>query len=182
MKLLMLIVDNFEDTEAIGTLDVLKRGNIEVDLVSLMGRRNIVTKTGLNINVEKLLNEVSLEDYAGVIIPGGPGSFKIMPELPVVNEIIDYYANNKKLVAAICAAPHLVGRLGYFSNRNYTVHPGFETKVIGGNYQRELGVVVDGDFITAKSMYYSLEFGFAIYEYFFGSEKTLILRKSCMGE
>ena len=64
MKLLMLIVDNFEDTEAIGTLDVLKRGNIEVDLVSLMGRKNIITKTGLNLNLEKLITDVSLEDYS----------------------------------------------------------------------------------------------------------------------
>ena len=182
MKLLMLIVDNFEDTEAIGTLDVLKRGNIEVDLVSLMGRKNIITKTGLNLNLEKLVTDVSLEDYSGVIIPGGPGSFKIMPNLDVVNEIINYYANNNKLVASICAAPHLVGKLGYFKNRNYTVHPGFEGNIIGGNYQRELGVVVDGNFITAKSMYYSLEFGFSIYEYFFGKEKTANLRKSCMGE
>ena len=70
----------------------------------------------------------------------------------------------------------------YFKNRNYTVHPGFEGNIIGGNYQRELGVVVDGNFITAKSMYYSLEFGFSIYEYFFGKEKTVNLRKSCMGE
>lgn len=182
MKLLMLIVDNFEDTEAIGTLDVLKRGNIEVDLVSLMDRKNIITKTGLNLNLEKLITDVSLEDYSGVIIPGGPGSFKIMPNLDAVNEIINYYANSNKLVASICAAPHLVGKLGYFKNRNYTVHPGFEGSIIGGNYQRELGVVVDGNFITAKSMYYSLEFGFSIYEYFFGKEKTANLRKSCMGE
>ena len=117
-----------------------------------------------------------------MIIPGGPGSFKIMPNLDAVNEIINYYANSNKLVASICAAPHLVGKLGYFKNRNYTVHPGFEGNIIGGNYQRELGVVVDGNFITAKSMYYSLEFGFSIYEYFFGKEKTSNLRKSCMGE
>lgn len=182
MKLMMVFVDYFEDTEAIATLDVLSRGGISVDLVSLMNKNNIIMKSGIEINIPLLYKDINLAEYDGVIIPGGPGSFKIMPELSEVDDIINYFAKNDKLVSAICAAPHLVGKLGFLSDKNYTVHPGFEDKIIGGCYKRNEGVVVDKNFITAKSMFYSLEFGLAIYEYFYGKDKTLLLKKACMGE
>lgn len=182
MKLLMLFVDGFEDTEAIATLDVLSRGKDDVDCVSLMNKKEITPKLGRVITVDALSNEVDYKKYDGVVIPGGPGSFKIMPYLPLVEEIIRYFADNNKLVASICAAPHLVGKLGYFKLRNYTVHPGFEKEIDGGNYLREKGVVVDGNFITAKSMWYSLDFGVEIHRYFHGDYSAELLKKSCQGE
>ena len=182
MKYLMLFVDNFEDTEAISTMDVLKRGKDEVVGVSLMNRIEIQAKFGFKITVDKLIEDVSLDDFDALIIPGGPGSFLIMPNLQIVTDLINYFAKKNKLVASICAAPHLVGKLGYFKNLNYTVHPGFEDQIIGGTYRRDLGVVRDSNFITAKSMYYSIEFGLKIHEYFHGTESMESLRRSCMGE
>lgn len=182
MKCLMLIVDNFEDVEAIATLDVLKRGKNEVVLASLMGRKNITTKCGNKLTLDYLIEDVNPLDFDCLIIPGGPGSFMIMPTLKIVDELIHLFVKNKKVVASICAAPHLVGRLGYLSDKSYTVHPGFEDKIIGGKYLTEKGVVVDGLFITAKSMYYSLEFGLAIHGYFYGEEAKEALRLACQGE
>lgn len=182
MKLLMVIADGFEDTEAIATLDVLERGKIDVDLASLMKRKEIVMKSNLKIMVPYLIEEINYQGYDGIIIPGGPASFKIMPQMPIVFEMITYFVKNKKLVAAICAAPHLIGKLGYLNDHNYTVHPGFEDQIIGGNYLKDEGVVVDKNIITAKSMFYSIEFGLAIYKYFYGEEKTNILKKACQGE
>jgi len=182
MKYLMLFADKFEDTEALATLDVLQRGGDEVVASSLMETKNIATKCGFITIVNSLIKDEDLSTFDAIIIPGGPASFKIMPELPIVNELIKYFVDNNKLVAAICAAPHLVGKLGYFKDRQYTVHPGFEGPVIGGTYRRDLGVVKDGNFITAKSMFYSIEFGLAIYEFFHGKEATEKLKLSCMGE
>lgn len=182
MKYLMLFVDNFEDTEAIATMDVLKRGKDEVIGASLMKRTKVLAKFGFEMNVNDVVENLPLDEFDALIIPGGPGSFQIMPTLPIVTELIHYFVKNNKLVAAICAAPHLVGRLGYLKDKNYTVHPGFESMIVGGNYQRDKGVVRDGNFITAKSMYYSIEFGLAIHEYFHGHESMEALRKACMGE
>lgn len=181
MKLLMLIADGFEDTEALATLDVLQRGKQEVVCASLMGRKEIVTKCGIKLYVDTVIEDVNTDEFDGIIIPGGPGSFKIMPTLPIVEELIRKFADSKRLVAAICAAPHLVGKLGYFKDRNYTVHPGFEGPIIGGTYQIDKGVVVVDNFITAKSMYYSIDFGLAIVEYFYGKEYMEELRKACKG-
>ena len=182
MKLLMFLVDGFEDTEAIATLDVISRGGDEVDVVSLMNGYEVSPKYIYKVLTRKTIKDVSPSDYDGLIIPGGPGSFKIMPNIPEVEKYIRSFALNGKLVASICAAPHLVGQLGFFVNRNYTVHPGFEDRIKGGNYLRDQGVVVDGNFITAKSMYYSIEFGLAIHEYFHGPVSKEKLRKACQGE
>lgn len=181
-KLLMLFVDGVEDTEAIATLDVLTRGGHEVTCASMMGRKTINPKLGRALTLEALIENIRLDDFDGVVIPGGPGSFKIMCYHPQIDSIISYFANNKKLVAAICAAPFMIGRLGYLKDRNFTVHPGFEDQVIGGNYLREKGVVRDGNFITGKSMWYSHEFGLEIDEYFNGKEHRENLEKSCKGE
>lgn len=178
----MLMVDGFEDVEAIATMDVLVRGGDEVIPVSLMGRKEIYSKVFPMVKTNLMIDEIDYENYDALIIPGGPGSFKIMPSMPIVNEIIEYYAENHKLIAAICAAPHLLGKLGLLKDKNYTVHPGFEEMVIGGHYLRNCGVVRDGDFITAKSMFYSIEFGLTIHEYFHGTNSRDNLEASLQGE
>lgn len=182
MRLLMLFVDGFEDTEAIATKDVLLRGGDEVVCASLMGRKEIKPKFSDGLLVSDLIEDVDYKQFDGVIIPGGPGSFKIMPSKPIIPAILKYFAENNKLIAAICAAPFLVGREGLLNGRNFTVHPGFENYVIGGNYLRSNGVVRDGNFITAKSMFYSIEFGLTIHEYFHGKESRDALCLACQGE
>ena len=171
MKGLVIVGDYFEDTELIATIDVLKRHNDEVDIVSMMGRKDLISKCGLKITLEKTIEEVDLETYDFLFIPGGPGSFKILAFIPKVNQIIEHFVKNDKLVASICAAPMLVGRLGYFKDRNYTVFPGFEKDIIGGNYLKEQGVVTDGKFITGHSMYYSIDLGLEIVKFYYGEEE-----------
>ena len=182
MKLLMLFVDKFEDTEALATLDTLKRGGFEVVTASLMGRKEIYPKYTNMVVGDALIEEINYKEFDGLVIPGGPGSFQIMPDIPKVEELIRYFADHNKLVASICAAPHLVGKLGYFVNKNYTVHPGFENYCVGGNYIRSEGVMRDGNFITAKSMYYSIKFALEIDKYFNGENHAKQLKESLQGE
>ena len=134
MRHLMLFVDGFEDVEAIATLDVLLRGNEEVVKASLMERKEVISKSNNKLVLDTLIEDVDLESFDSLIIPGGPGSFNIMGHLPIVDKIIKFFAENGKLVSAICAAPFLVGRLGYLQNKKYTVYPGFEEQVMGGTY------------------------------------------------
>ena len=119
MRHLMLFVDGFEDVEAIATLDVLLRGNEEVVKASLMERKEVVSKSNNKLVLDTLIEDVDLESFDSLIIPGGPGSFNIMGHLPIVDKIIKFFAENGKLVSAICAAPFLVGRLGYLQNKKY---------------------------------------------------------------
>lgn len=182
MKGLIILADYFEETEALATIDVLIRAGEEITRVSMMQDKLVKAKGGFEIICDYIYQDINPLDYDYLIIPGGKASFTILNVDPRVEELIDTFIASNKLVASICAAPHLLGRKGYFKNRNYTVHPGFETYFTAGNYLKNQGVVRDDKFVTAKSMYYSLDFAFAILEFLYGEEFASKIRLSCMGE
>jgi len=181
MRGLMIIGDGFEDTEALVTRDVLYRGGENIFLASAMDSLEVSTQTGLKIKCDGFLSKVDYKEFDYLIIPGGKASFTVLHINPLVEKIIDFFVLNKKLVACICAAPFLVGRKGYYKGRHYTVFPGFEKEIIDGVHEN-VGVVIDGPFITAKSMYYSIEFGLKILEYLHGLSYALKIEKSLKGE
>ena len=120
MKGLVLIGDYYEDTELIATIDVLLRHKEELTLASMMKRNDVKSKLGLVVQIDKLIEEVSLNNFDFLFIPGGPGSFQVLSNIPQVDLIIEHFVKQNKLVASICAAPFLVGRLGYLNNHYYT--------------------------------------------------------------
>ena len=182
MKLVMLLADGFEDVEAIATLDVLKRAGFEVETASCTGSPMVKSKYFGSMFADNLAGFQIAGDFDGLIIPGGPASINFLPDFPLTSQMIQDFIWEKKLVAAICAAPHILGKLGYLNGKNFTVHPGFEQYCTGGNYLRDQGVVRDGNIITAKSMYYSIEFALEIVKYFKGEEFAEEVRKGLQGE
>ncbi len=181
MKGLLLITNYFEDSEGLTTLDILRRAQLEVDLVSLKETLEITTQSNVKIVCDKLIENIDVRNYDFLVIPGGRA---VMAELKVmdnVKEIIHHFVKSQKLVATICAAPYLVGELGYLKDKNYTCFPGFEKMIIGGK-KKDSGVVVDGAFITARSMAYSVDFALAIIEYLLGKETRKNIKKSIFGE
>lgn len=182
MKGLIIVGDLFEDVEFIAPLDVWRRNKDDIVVASMMKRKTVISKLGIEMTVDALIEEVNLEEFDFLFIPGGPGAFKILNTLPKVNEIINYFANSHKLVTAICAAPMLIGRLGYLKDKNYTVHPGFEDQIIEGNYLRDKGVVKDQNFITGKSMYYAFDLALEVVRFFYGDKHTQTLLESLQGE
>lgn len=181
MKGIVLITNYFEDTEVLATVDVLKRAGLEIDLVSLKNTKEIVTQYKLRIICDKLIEEVDIRNYDFLIIPGGRAVMNELCNLENVKETIHHFAKSNKLVATICAAPLLVGELGYFVDKNYTCFPGCEKTIIGGK-KKTSGVVVSKNFITAKSMAYSIRFALAIIEYLLGKDKRREIKKMIYGE
>ena len=182
MNGLMLFGDYFEDTEAIATLDVLLRAGENVKRVSVMESLYVKTQCGSEYKCDVKLNDINVDDYDYLVIPGGKASFTVLASDVRVDSLIRHFVSKNKLVAAICAAPHLIGRLGFLKDREFTVFPGFENECVDGIYKREAGVVRDDKFITAKSMYYSIEFALEIISYLQGKNKRNIVEKSLMGE
>lgn len=167
MKGLILITNNFEDVEAIATVDVLRRARIEIDYVSLNDTLENKTQSGLNIKCDKLISNVALESYDFLVIPGGKAVMTELVDRSEITKIINYFASSNKLIASICAAPFLVGRLGYFEGGKYTCFPGCNKGVEKGK-RVDKPVVRYKNFITAKSMAYSIDFALEIIDYLLG--------------
>jgi 4-methyl-5(b-hydroxyethyl)-thiazole monophosphate biosynthesis len=181
MKGLVIIADYFEDTELIATIDVLLRNNDQIVLSSALDRKELISKCGIKMETDILLKDVSFEEFDFLFIPGGPGAFKILNTIHQVDEAINYFVRENKLVCSICAAPMLVGRLKHLEGKRYTVYPGFEEYILGGIHSNE-PVVRDGNFITAKSMYYSIDLGLEIISFYYGEERKEQIYLSLKGE
>lgn len=156
----MFLADGFEETEALVTLDLLRRAGICVKTVGIgsdiiSGAHNIAIKSDIDVN----LFDTNLCD--GIILPGGmPGTENLFADDTVQNALSFCYENNK-LICAICAAPIILGRRGYLKNRKAVCFPGFESELTGAIVQ-EKKCIRDDNIITAKGAGCVFEFSHAI--------------------
>lgn len=156
----IFLADGFEEIEAIATLDILKRANINVKTVGVNG--NYITGAhGVTIKTDE--TNFSKQDIEGIILPGGmPGTTNLDKSIQV-NEAIDHCVKNKLYIFSICAAPSILGSRGLFKNKNVTCFPGFEKNLLYANVSSD-SVCVDENFITAKGPGVSFDFAFKIVE------------------
>lgn len=165
--LYMILKDGFEETEAIATLDFIKRGEIDIRTVS---DNQCVTGThGVKIEADILFPQVDMDNLDGIILPGGqPGSDNLF-KCDKTRELLKFAYENKKLIGAICAAPYILGENGFLKGRCATCFPGFEDHLNDAFYKDEK-VVCDEFIITAKGMGASFLFGYEIVKYLKGED------------
>lgn len=158
-KALILMHAGFEEIEAVSTIDILNRGGIEITLASLTDKLNVKGAQGLEVSTHKNVSAISADDFEVVVIPGGPGVFKIRKNETVL-EIIKKQHEANKLVAAICAAPIILKEAGVLPN-SYTAH--FSVKDELPKIKEDL-VVQDGNIITSQGPGTAMHFAFKILE------------------
>ena len=164
----MFLADGFEEVEALAPLDILRRAGVDILTVGVTGEyikgaHDIVVKADIS------LADVNKEIIDAVILPGGLGGTNNMDESDAVKEIVQYAADNKKLVCAICAAPSILGKMGLLEGKEATCYPGFEESFKGGKYVKQSVVKCD-NFITSDGMGSAYKFGFAITAALCGAE------------
>lgn len=182
MRGLVILGDGFEDTEAIATIDILRRAKLDLDLVAVENSLELLTQSGITVKADMLLSEIKVENYNFIVIPGGKAVFNVLDKTLALSDIILDFADKDKLIAAICAGPSQVGKLGLYEGEYYTCFPATESVIPSGNYQPNNGVVVSDNYITAKAMGYSIDFALAIVEYLLGKDASDKVRKSIHGE
>lgn len=170
MKGLILLVNGFEESEAIITIDLLRRANIEIDLVSLTNSLNITSSGNITVVCDKLYSVTNLEDYNFLVIPGGKAVFNYHLNSIVTKEIVDYFMNKGLLVAAICAAPMILGKYGYLKDIHFTCFPSCEEDHFGGIYEPDYGAVLDGNIVTGKACGTTFDFVQTIIEYLISNQ------------
>ncbi|MBX9137805.1 MULTISPECIES: DJ-1 family glyoxalase III [unclassified Clostridium] len=159
MKVAVLLAEGFETIEALTTVDILRRAGVAC---STFGTKSleVTTSHSVTIKADKVLNEEAY-DYDVVVLPGGmPGSVNLRDD-EKVNELVKKFYDEGKIVAAICAGPITLGKLGIVNGKNATCYPGFDDQLVGCNYKEEL-VVVDGNVITGRGPAAAIPFAFEI--------------------
>ena len=169
MRGLILLADGFEDTEALTTRDVLLRAGFEVVTSSINESRQVVSSFGITMLADRPFSLIGdFYSYDFIVLPGGgKGTQNLKQSSHVKNLIRNFYENNK-LICAICAAPSILGEMGYLKDCKYTCFAGFNEGIVGTFTAKE--VEVDGNIITARSMHYSVDFALAIVEKLLGKQ------------
>ncbi len=152
----VLLADGFEESEAIIPVDMLRRAGLDCKTVGVYGRI-AVGSHNIPVVCDIEANEINFDDVSTVILPGGmPGTLNLKKSEFVINLVKHVYKRGGR-IAAICAAPSILGGMGLLKGKNAVCYPGFENELDGAKVS-ELSVVTDGNITTAKGMGVALEF------------------------
>lgn len=159
----VFLANGFEETEAIVPVDCCRRCEMDVTLVGV-GCRIIKSSHGVTVHTDILDSEIVLDkNIKMIILPGGmPGTINL-EKSKYVQEAIDFCMDKDIPIAAICAAPSILGHKNLLVGREATCFEGFEQELIGAKLSSK-SVCKDGNIITAKGMGVAFQFAFEIVE------------------
>lgn len=161
-KAAIFLATGYEMGEAIITIDLLRRAKIEVDVVSVTDDLLVKSSHNVVIKTEKTLTELNFSDYQILILPGGSQGVDNLNQVAILKEQLVKFAQDKqKLVAAICAAPQILGQLKLLDNKEITFYPGCDVGLEQAIKTTE-PVVVSGNIITGKSIGCAFQFALKI--------------------
>ncbi len=158
----ILFANGFEEVEALTVVDMARRAKIEVEMISLNDDLYVTGSHNIIVKCDKLLKDAVLLD--GIVLPGGiPGVPNIESNKDAVELIKKHYSEGK-LVAAICAAPTLLGRAGILSDKKAVCYPDMMEQLICKE-KMNVKSVKDKNIITSQSAGTAMDFAFEIIKY-----------------
>lgn len=168
-KIAVHLAEGFEEIEAISIIDVLRRANFEVDIVSVSGNFIVTGSHNIKIMADVLFDTVDYNLIDMIVLPGGmPGSQNLNNHEGLKQQILNFHEKGKPL-GAICAAPLIFGNLGILKGKKATCYPGFEEELEGATLSKK-NVEQAGKIITAKGAGVAIDFALKIVEMLKGKE------------
>lgn len=168
-KIAVHLAEGFEEIEAISIIDVLRRADLEVCVVSITESIEVTGSHKIKVIADELFDNVDYKLIEMIVLPGGmPGSSNLNNHSGLKNQILAFHKNGKPL-GAICAAPLVFGNLGILKNKNATCYPGFENQLIGAKFTNS-AVEQSGLIVTGKGAGVAIEFALKIVEMLKGKE------------
>ena len=178
MSVYLHLADGFEEIEALAVTDILRRGGVDVDLVSVMGRDLVVGAHEIKLEADLLFEEADYSTCEMIILPGGMG-FQILAAHEGLCAKIKEFAAADKWLAAICASPSVLAGCGVLEGKNATIYVGMEDMLAGAVYSPDR-VVVDGKIVTSKGPSTALDFGYTLLEILKGKEAADQIKKDML--
>ncbi len=170
-KVYIFLAEGFEEVEALMTVDILRRAGIDMQMVSITGQKQVEGSHKIKIEADKLYEEIDPGEADMLVLPGGmPGTKNLAAHESLCSWLKAFHQAGKGL-AAICAAPSVLGANGILEGKQAVCYPGFEKELTGAKIL-EAPVVRDKNVITARGLGTAVEFGLAIVEMLVSREKA----------
>ena len=173
----LFLAEGFEEIEALCPVDMLRRAGIEVKSVSITDNKEVIGAHGISTTADITFMDVDVTDADMLILPGGmPGTKNLLAHEPLVS-MLKVFGGCGGEIAAICAAPMILGNIGLLSGKRATCYPGFENELKGAIVSKDK-VVVDQNIITAQGMGAAIDFSCAIIDKLLGEGKGAPIKEA----
>lgn len=155
------LANGFEEIEALAPVDILRRAGVDIKTVSVTGKDYVETAHGITLKADIMFENADFRDADLLMLPGGlPGATNLNGHEGVRTALKEQAARGGR-IAAICAAPLVLGSLGLLQDKRATCYPGFEKCMSGATYTEEL-FTIDGNIITGRGPAATLPYSYAI--------------------
>ncbi len=178
MKGLLVLSHNVEDGEALTTRALLKRAGLDITTITYEKTPEITTAFGLTVKVDHLAQDIDSNLYDFVVIPGGRYVGMIVDHDQHIKKLVQSFAKQQKVIAAICAGPRFLGQAGLLDGKHYTAYRGSEKDMPKGYYHPEKKALRDGNIITARGAGAVYEFVDEIVKHLLGEDQAKALREN----
>ncbi len=169
--------DGFEEIEAFTAIDTLRRAGMDVVLVSVTGDEIVVGAHDISVLCDAMFENCDFFDAELLLLPGGMPGAATLEKHAGLHKLITSFAAKNKPLAAICAAPMVLGKMGLLKGRKVTCYPSFEQYLEGAECVDEL-VVRDGNIITGMGPGGAMHFALEIVDMLEGPEKVAELKEA----
>lgn len=176
-KVYVFFADGFEEIEAFASVDVLRRAGFDVEMISVMDNEIVKGAHQISVFCDKNIENCDFYDASLLLLPGGMPGAQTLGECEDLKRALCTAAEKGVTLAAICAAPMVLGQLGLLKGKKATCYPGFEQFLDGANYTAAM-VEHDGNIITGKGPSAALPFAFAIVKHLAGEAKEKELKEA----
>ncbi len=173
----IFLAEGFEEIEALTVVDLLRRKNITIDMVSAYGTKTVTGSHGITVEADCALADLKPDEIDMIILPGGMPGTKNLEACEPLQQLIRSFDEQQKAISAICAAPGILGRMGLLKGRKACSYPTAEDQLFGANVSRE-EVTKDGHILTSRGMGTAIPFGLAIVAEILGQEEADQLAKA----
>lgn len=161
----VFLADGFEEIEALTVVDILRRDNIVVKTVSITDNREVKGSHDICVKADKTLSQIQANDAAILILPGGmPGTLNLKECEPLM-DMVRQFADTNRRIAAICAAPTVLGDLGLLEGKKACCYPGMEDQLKGAKVSKD-DVVTDGNITTSRGVGTAIPFALELVRIF----------------
>ena len=178
-KVYVFVADGFEEVEGLAVVDLLRRADIETIMISVSDTTDILGAHGIVISADKVFEEVGFEDVDMLFLPGGTTGVKNLRKHEGLCTVLNEFHRERKMIAAICAAPTLLEELGILEGKNATCYRSLKNELVSCNYV-DANVVKDENIITSQGFGTAIDLGLALVEYFKGTEVANELQYAVM--
>lgn len=117
---------------------------------------------GISLQADIALEEMDWDSMDMIVLPGGLGGVESIEASQGAMAAVQYALEHDRYVAAICAAPTILGKRGWLDGKHAVCYPGCESNMGGAIVHPEKEGVVDGRIVTGRAPGAAIEFGLTL--------------------